>query len=302
MVDFPSYVKLYEEGVLEDRLEAILTRAAPCMLCPRQCLADRAGGDRGYCQAPYDLLLSSAAPHFGEESPLVGTHGSGTIFFTHCSLRCCFCQNYEISIRGEGISCSASALSDVMIDLQNKGCHNINFVTPTHYVHQIIKALPPAIEKGLRVPLVYNTSGYDSPDIIRLLEGIFDIYMPDIKFMDPRLASRYCHAENYPAVVTEVIHEMHRQVGDLTLDSNGIARKGLLIRHLQMPSAIDDSKAVLDLVARMSKNSYVNIMAQYHPCHEAHEFPEISRQITAHEHDEIIRHARSVNLDRAGRH
>lgn len=287
---------------MDDRLEAILTRAAPCMLCPRQCMADRIAGDKGYCQAPYDLLLSSASPHFGEEPPLAGAHGSGTIFFTHCNLRCCFCQNYETSIRGEGISCSADALSDIMMDLQGKGCHNINFVTPTHYIHQIIKALPLAIEKGLRVPLVYNTSGYDSPDIIRLLEGIFDIYMPDIKFMDPRFASRYCHAENYPAVVAEVIHEMYRQVGDLTLDDKGIALKGLIIRHLQMPSAVDDSKAVLDFIARMSLNSYVNIMTQYNPCHDAHEFPEISRRITTNEHDEIIQYARSVNLSRANRY
>ncbi|MBP1748826.1 MAG: radical protein [Deltaproteobacteria bacterium] len=302
MIDFPSYIKLYEQGIIDDRLEAILTRAAPCMLCPRQCMADRINGDTGYCQAPYDLLLSSASPHFGEEAPLVGTHGSGTIFLTHCNLRCCFCQNYEISIRGEGIRYTSAALSDLMMDLQNKGCHNINFVTPTHYIHQIIKALPLAIEKGLRVPLVYNTSGYDSPDTIRLLDGIFDIYMPDIKFMDPRFASRYCHAENYPTVVTEVIYEMHRQVGDLITDKSGIARKGLIIRHLQMPSLIDDSKAVLDFVTSMSRNSYVNIMSQYYPCHLAPEMPEISRRITADEHDEIIRYARSLGLVRANRH
>ena len=302
MIDFPSYIKLYEQGIIEDRLEEILTRAAPCMLCPRQCMADRISGDTGYCRAPYGLFLSSASPHFGEEPPLVGTHGSGTIFLTHCNLRCCFCQNYEISIRGEGMSLSAAALSDVMMDLQNMGCHNINFVTPTPYVHQIVKALPLAIEKGLRVPLVYNTGGYDFPDTIRLLEGIFDIYLPDIKFMDPRLASRYCHAENYPAVVAEVICEMYRQVGDLTVDERGVARRGLIIRHLQMPSALDDSKAVLDFVARVSVNSYVNIMTQYYPCHEAHEFPEISRRITAGEHEEIIRYARSLNLARANRH
>lgn len=302
MIDLPSYIKLYEQGIIEDRLEEILTRAAPCMLCPRQCMADRISGDTGYCRAPYGLFLSSASPHFGEEPPLVGTHGSGTIFLTHCNLRCCFCQNYEISIRGEGMSLSAAALSDVMMDLQNRGCHNINFVTPTPYVHQIVKALPLAIEKGLRLPLVYNTGGYDSSDTIRLLEGIFDIYMPDIKFMDPRLASRYCHAENYPAVVAEVIHEMYRQVGDLTVDERGVARRGLIIRHLQMPSALDDSKAVLDFVARVSVNSYVNIMTQYYPCHEAHEFPEISRRITAGEHEEIIRYARFLNLARANRH
>lgn len=299
MIDFPSYIKLYEQGLLEDRSQEIGTHASPCMLCPRRCMANRKDGEKGYCQAPYDLIVSSASPHFGEERPLVGTHGSGTIFFTHCNLRCCFCQNYEISIRGEGIKCAAAHLADIMLDLQNKGCHNINFVTPSHYTHQIVAALPLAIEKGLTIPLVYNTSGYDSLEIIKLLDGVIDIYMPDVKFMDPRLASRYCHAENYPVVAAEVLCEMHRQVGDLVLDDNGIARKGLIIRHLQMPSALDDSKAALDLIARISKNSFVNIMTQYYPCHRAGEFPELTRRITAGEHDEIIRYARSLGLKRA---
>ncbi len=302
MTDFPSYIKLYDQDILGDRLEAILTRANPCTLCPRQCMADRINEDRGFCQAPYDLFLSSSSPHFGEEPPLVGRHGSGTIFLTHCNLRCAFCQNYEISIHGEGISCTAGALSHVMMDLQNKGCHNINFVTPTHYIHQIIKALPMAIEKGLNIPLVYNTSGYDSPDIIRLLDGIFDIYMPDIKFMDPRLAARYCRAEDYPAIAAEAVAEMYKQVGDLVIDDNGIARKGLIIRHLVMPSSIDNSKAVLDFVARISRNSYVNIMSQYHPCHEAHAMPEISRKIMPDEHDAVIRYAHSLDLTRANRY
>lgn len=265
-------------------------------------MADRAAGDRGYCQAPYEIFLSSASPHFGEEPPISGTRGSGTIFFTHCNLRCSFCQNYEISIRGEGISCASAALADVMMDLQGKGCHNINFVTPTHYVHQVLKALPLAIEKGLTIPLVYNTSGYDSPETIRLLDGIFDIYMPDIKFMDPLLASRYCRAENYPAVIQEVIREMHRQVGDLVVDAGGIARRGLLIRHLQMPSAAGDSKAVLDFIAALSKNSFVNIMAQYYPCHLAGDMPEIARRISAEEHVEVIGYARSLGLTRAARY
>lgn len=302
MIDFPSYLKLYEEGTIGERLQDLLTRAAPCMLCPRECMADRAAGDRGYCQAPYEVYLSSASPHFGEEPPISGTSGSGTIFFTHCNLRCSFCQNYEISIRGEGISCATAALSDVMIDLQNKGCHNINFVTPTHYVHQIVKALPLAIEKGLTIPLVYNTGGYDSADTIKLLDGIFDIYMPDIKFMDPVLASRYCRADNYPAMIGEVIREMHGQVGDLVVNGSGIARRGLVIRHLQMPSALTDSKAVLDFVAGISRNSYVNIMSQYHPCHLAREMPEISRGITAQEHEEAVSYARSIGLVRANRY
>ncbi|MBP7529554.1 MAG: hypothetical protein KA801_16660, partial [Syntrophorhabdaceae bacterium] len=277
--------------------------STPCILCPRRCMADRMGGDRGYCNAPYDLYVSSASPHFGEEEPLVGTGGSGTIFMTHCNLRCAFCQNFDISIRGEGISCSAAALADVMLDLQRKGCRNINFVTPTHYIHQIVRALPLAIEKGLTVPLVYNTGGYDSQDVIGLLEGIFDIYMPDIKFMNPALASRYCRAEDYPAVVSTVVKEMHRQVGDLVTDENGIARRGLLIRHLVMPGAGEDTRAVLDFIAsEISRDSYVNIMSQYYPCHRADDLPEISRRITGREYEGALAYARSIGLTRASRH
>ncbi|NLT23769.1 MAG: radical SAM protein [Syntrophorhabdus sp.] len=303
MTDFPSYVRLHEEGVLGDRLEQILGLASPCMLCPRQCMVDRTTGDRGYCQAPYGLYVSSASPHFGEEGPLVGTGGSGTIFMTHCNLRCVFCQNHDISIRGEGVSCSAAALADVMTDLQRKGCHNINLVTPTHYVHQIVRALPSAIEKGLTIPLVYNSGGYDSPEVLRFLDGIFDIYMPDIKFLDTALAARYCHAEDYPSVVWKAVKEMHRQVGDLVVDERGIARRGLIIRHLVMPGAAADTRKVLERIgAELSPDSYVNIMAQYYPCHRASEFPEISRRISMEEFEDAVRYGRSIGLTRASRH
>ncbi len=303
MTDFPSYLGSYAEGLIDERLEEILCLASPCMLCPRQCMADRMGDDRGYCQAPYGLKISSASPHFGEEEPLVGTGGSGTIFMTHCNLRCVFCQNYDISIRGEGVSCSAEALADIMMDLQGKGCHNINFVTPTHYVHQIVKALPSAIEKGLNIPLVYNSGGYDSLETLRLLDGIFDIYMPDIKFLDPALAARYCQAEDYPSVAWEAVKEMYRQVGDLVTDERGIARRGLIIRHLVMPGAAQDTRRVLDrIAAELSPGSYVNIMAQYYPCHRAAEFPEISQRLAAGEHEDAIRYARSIGLTRASRH
>lgn len=303
MTDFPAYMRLYEEDMLGDRLEEILCLASPCMLCPRQCMADRMGGERGYCQAPYDLYVSSASPHFGEEGPLVGTGGSGTIFLTHCNLRCVFCQNCDISIRGEGVSCSSGALADVMLNLQAKGCHNIHFLTPTHYVHQIVKALPRAIEKGLTIPLVYNSGGYDSLDTLRLLEGVFDIYMPDIKFLDPALAGRYCQAEDYPTVAWEAVKEMHRQVGDLVIDERGIARRGLIIRHLVMPGATADTRRVLkQIAAGISPDSYVNIMAQYYPCHRAGEFPEISRKPSAAECEEAVSYALSLGLTRASRH
>jgi len=296
-------MRLYSENGIEGRLEALLSLASPCMICPRQCMADRMGGDRGFCQAPYSLYISSASPHFAEEAPLVGTGGSGTIFMTHCNLRCAFCQNYDISIRGEGISCSAAALADVMMDLQGKGCHNINFVTPTHYAYQILKALPLAIEKGLTVPLVYNSGGYDSLEVLRLLDGVFDIYMPDIKFLHPSLASRYCQAEDYPAVVSAAVKEMFRQVGDLVTDDRGIAERGLIIRHLVMPGASEDTRRVLAYVAsELSLSSYLNIMSQYYPCHRAAEFPEISRRLASEEYEEALRYARSIGLTRASRH
>lgn len=303
MAHFPSYLETYSRGILDERLGELATLLTPCTLCPRKCMADRKGGGRGYCNAPYEIYISSAVPHFGEEDPLTGIKGSGTIFLTHCNLRCAFCQNYETSILGEGIACSSAALSDVMINLQDRGCHNINFVTPTHYVPQIVRALVPAIEKGLTIPLVYNTSGYDSPEVIELLDGIFDIYMPDIKFLDRRLSSRYCRADDYPGIVAAVVKEMHRQVGDLVTDENGIATRGLIIRHLMMPSCADDTKAVLDFIAsEVSSGSYVNIMAQYRPCHQAAEFPEITRGITSTEHEKAISYARSIGLIRASHH
>lgn len=302
MTDFPSYINLYSDGVLEDRLESLVSFADPCRLCPRRCMADRAQGERGFCRAPYELCVSSASPHFGEEPPLVGKGGSGTIFFTHCSLRCSFCQNYEISIYGKGERCGTSALSDIMLELQRKGCHNINLVTPTHYIYQIVKALPMAIEKGLSIPLVYNTGGYDSLEVIKLLDGIIDVYMPDVKFMDRNLASRYCQAENYPDVVTTVVREMFRQVGDLVTDDEGIARRGIIVRHLQMPSAAEDTRAVLDFVASISRGCYINIMSQYYPCYNAEQIPEISRRITLNEHEAALDYARSINLTRASRY
>ena len=302
MADFPSYLATYSNGALDEKLEEFATLLGPCMLCPRKCMADRRTEDLGYCKAPYEIYISSAASHFGEERPLTGAGGSGTIFFTHCNLKCAFCQNYEISIFGEGVECSSAALSNIMINLQDKGCHNINFVTPTHYVPQIVSALPSAIEKGLRVPLVYNTSGYDSVEVIKLLDGIIDIYMPDIKFMDSSLSLKYCRAVDYPVIVREVVKEMHRQVGNLVTDENGIAKRGLIIRHLMMPSCADDTKAVLDFIAGgISSDSYVNIMAQYYPCHRAAEFPEIARGITPGEHEEALSYAGSIGLTRASR-
>lgn len=303
MVYFPLYLETYSSGLLDEKLESLRSLLDPCMMCPRQCMADRAGGSPGYCRAPHSLCIASVSPHFGEEKPLVGTNGSGTIFLSHCNLRCVFCQNHDISIYGGGTTCSSGDLSRMMLDLQQLGCHNINFVTPTHYVAQIVQALPRAIDGGLSVPLVYNTSGYDSVEVIRLLEGIFDIYMPDIKFLDAGVSAKYCQASNYPVIVSEAVKEMHRQVGDLLIGEDGIARRGILFRHLVMPGLSTDTAKVLDFIAgEISLRSYVNIMAQYHPCHRALDFPEIYRGPTRTEYEGALEHAKSIGLIRASRY
>jgi len=216
-----GYLALYREGNLDERIAEAQQRLSPCRVCPRHCKVDRLSDEKGICQTGVKAVVSSYAPHFGEESPLVGSGGSGTIFFTHCNLLCIFCQNYEISHLGQGIETDPGQLAAMMVSLQRQGCHNINFVTPSHVVPQILVALPKAIEKGLTVPLVYNSSGYDSLETLKLLEGIVDIYMPDFKFWDKDLAKRYAKAPDYPEVAQKAILEMYRQVGDLVMDDEG---------------------------------------------------------------------------------
>ena len=244
-------------------------------------------------------MISSAFSHFGEEPPLVGSHGSGTIFLTHCNLKCVFCQNYDISHLGEGKSITPSELAQYMIGLQQRGCHNINFVTPTHYVPQIVAALPEAIELGLTLPLVYNCGGYESLEVIKLLDGIFDIYMPDTKFSHEEHGARYSNALDYPQVLQEVLREMHRQVGDLMLDEQGIAYHGLLIRHLVMPHEVAGTREIMAFIAQhVSIDSYVNIMDQYRPIYRAGEYQEIDRSITSREYREAIGFATEEGLHR----
>ena len=269
-----------------------------CALCPRNCGANRLKGEEGFCRAPSRLMVSSIGPHFGEEPPLVGWKGSGTIFFTHCNLRCVFCQNYDISHLGNGNLCSHEDLADFMLWLQNRGCHNINLVTPTHYLHQILKALYKAAQKGLSLPLVYNCGGYESVEIIKRLHGLVDIYMPDIKFFDPDACSKYLHAPDYGKVVREVVKEMHSQVGNLVLQK-GLATRGLLIRHLIMPGWTDDAKKIVDFIAQeISSDTYLNIMTQYRPYYRAQEFPEIARRPTTREYQEIRSHADTLGVNR----
>jgi putative pyruvate formate lyase activating enzyme len=244
-------------------------------------------------------MISSAFSHFGEEPPLVGSHGSGTIFLTHCNLQCVFCQNYDISHLGEGKAITVSELAQYMIGLQQRGCHNINFVTPTQYVPQIVAALPGAIELGLTIPLVYNCGGYESLEVIKLLEGIFDIYMPDTKFSQEEQGARYSNASDYPQVLQEVLREMHRQVGDLVLNEQGVATHGLLIRHLVMPDGVAGTREIMAFIAQhVSIDSYVNIMDQYRPLYRAGEYPEIDRPISSLEYREAIEIAKAEGLHR----
>ncbi len=295
----PSYIALHEKGELRRRIASLREILAPCRLCPRQCRVDRLKGEVGYCKAGASLKVSSAFPHFGEEAPLVGYHGSGTIFLAHCNLRCVFCQNYDISHQGAGEEVSPSTLARAMLRLQELGCHNINFVTPTHYVAQILAALPEAVERGLRLPIVYNCSGYESIEVIRLLDGIVDIYMPDAKFMDEAHSKRFCNAPDYPSVLRGALKEMHRQVGDLVINPQGIAERGLLVRHLVMPGGVASSKEVFEFIAReLSIHTYVNIMDQYRPLYRADEFPEIDRRITHREYREAVNMAKEVGLYR----
>ncbi len=299
MTSFPSYIKLSETRELGQRIQALNSLLETCRLCPRECRVNRLKGDAGYCGAGSELTVSSAFPHFGEEPPLVGHRGSGTIFLTHCNLKCVFCQNYDISHQGKGEQISASDLSRIMLRLQDMGCHNINFVTPTHYASQIVASLPEAIERGLRLPIVYNCSGYESVEVIQLLDGIVDIYMPDAKFLEVKYAELFSCAPDYPEILKAVLKEMHRQVGNLRINALGIAERGLLIRHLVMPNGVASSGEVLRFIAEeISTESYVNIMDQYRPEYRAHEHPEINRRITHKEYLEAIQIARRYHLYR----
>ena len=294
-----GYLTLHEQGKLADRIAEARKRFSPCRVCPRHCNVDRLADEKGICRTGARAVVSSYSPHFGEESPLVGSGGSGTIFLTHCNLLCVFCQNYEISHLGQGVETDAGQLSSMMISLQHQGCHNINFVTPTHVVPQIIEALPKAVEKGLTVPLVYNSSGYDSVETLQLLDGLFDIYMPDFKFWSGDSAKRFAKAPDYPEVARKAIKEMHRQVGDLVMNEEGVAVKGLLVRHLVMPGGLDETREILRFLARdVSRNTYVNVMDQYRPCGKAHQYPPIDRRLTNEEFQEALRLAEDAGLHR----
>ena len=294
----PSYLKLDESGELDRRAEKLYKALGSCELCPRKCGKNRLAGEKGYCKSGKELIISSYNPHFGEEEVLVGKGGSGTIFLTNCNLGCLYCQNYDISHLGLGKETSVERAAEMMIELQSGGCCNVNFVTPTHFAPQLVKAIKVGVENGLRLPIVWNCGGYESVDVIRSLDGIVDIYMPDMKYGSGEPAKRYSDASDYFERCKEAVKEMHRQVGDLRLDG-GIAYRGLLIRHLVLPNELAGSEEILEFVAKeISVNSYVNIMSQYRPEGEAYKYQELNRPVTREEFMKVVSIARELGLTR----
>ena len=298
----PAYITALENGLLEKNAQIAKKRLAACNLCPRNCVVNRLEGDKGVCQTGVQAYISSYNAHFGEEAPLVGENGSGTIFFTHCNLNCLFCQNFDISQEGQGQEITDEQLAQVMLSLQKAGCHNINFVTPSHVVPQILSALIIAAGEGLHLPLVFNTSAYDKVSTLKLLDGIVDIYMPDFKFWDPEVARMACNAEDYPEIARKALLEMHRQVGDLAINSEGIAQRGLLVRHLVLPQGQAGTRKIMHFLAtRISTNSYVNIMKQYRPCGHAHKVESLARQPSRQDFEAAYEAARAEGIQRLDR-
>jgi len=295
----PSYVRLYREGEFAHRVEEALRLMEACRLCPRSCGVDRLNGQTGYCRTGRRARVASYNAHFGEESPLVGRNGSGTIFFSSCNLLCSFCQNFEISHLNDGIEASPDQIAGMMTALMGRGCHNINLVTPTHVMPQMLEALEIAIGDGLTIPIVYNSGGYESVEALRLLDGIVDIYMPDFKFWGESWADRFCQAPDYPDVARAAIREMHRQVGDLVLDREGVAVRGMLIRHLVMPNGVAGTGDIMSFLAEaISIDTYVNVMDQYRPCGQADKDPAINRRLTSLEYREAVAATQAAGLHR----
>lgn len=294
----PGYIKLHKSGELKRRGEKLWQMMEKCELCPRMCWVNKLKGERGFCGANSQLEISSFHPHFGEERPLVGGGGSGTIFLTHCSLRCVFCINWEISQGGEGNPRSIEGFANMMLSLQKIGCPNINFVTPTHYSPHILLAVDIAASRGLKVPLVYNTCGWERVEILKVLDGIVDIYLPDFKYSDGQMASKYSSgAMAYPEITKSALLEMNRQVGTAKPAGEGIMRRGLMIRHLVMPNNVSGTRQVIEWIAdNLPKDTYLNLMSQYTPMYKATDYPEISRRITREEYSAAISYAKAAGL------
>ncbi len=282
---YPSYLTLYKDGRLAERADKAFSLLESCSLCPRRCGVNRLKDEEGFCRTGRLAKVYSYMPHFGEEPPISGHCGSGTIFFSGCNMACVYCQNYKFSQLNEGREVESSELAHFMLELQELGCHNINLVTPTHVLPQILKALSLAIPTGLRLPLVYNTGGYELPEVIRLLEGIVDIFLPDMRYAEDRLSMKYSNAPDYPEYNQATVKQMHQQVGTAQIDEQGLIGKGLIIRHLVLPDNIAGTSKIMRFIAQeISSQTYISLMSQYLPCHKAGEYPELSRRISQQEY------------------
>jgi len=296
-LEYPRYLNITEEE-FDRRIEKAYKLLSSCEVCPRKCGVNRLEGERGFCRSSEDVIFSSYNAHFGEEPPLSGNFGSGTIFFTNCNLKCVYCQNYPISQLGNGNKVSLSELIKVMLALQKRKCHNINLVTPTHFVPQIIKSIKTAAKMGLDIPIVYNTSGYESVGTLKLLDGIVDIYLPDARYADNEVARKYSSAPNYFGIVKKALREMHLQVGDLAVGKNGIARSGLIVRHLVLPEDLSGTKKIMHFIAReISPHTYISLMAQYFPAYQAGQFPLLSRRINGGEYRKALESFKEEGLE-----
>ncbi|MBM7624432.1 radical SAM protein [Sporohalobacter salinus] len=294
----PNYLKLYQSGELATRVEKAYNILQDCTLCPHHCHVDRSNDEIGYCQTGNEIKIASYGPHFGEEPPLIGSYGSGTIFFSNCNLKCIYCQNYDISQHQSGNTVTVQELAEIMISLQNKECHNINFVTPSHMVHALLAATLKSCEMGLNIPLVYNSGGYDDKKILQLLDGVIDIYMPDVKYADENTALKYSKIPNYPDIVKEALKEMHQQVGNLKTKDN-TAVQGLIIRHLILPDNLAGTEEIMNFIAnKLSTDTYINIMDQYYPAYKAVDYKTLNRKINESEFKEAIKLAKNKGLTR----
>jgi len=294
---YPRYLNIKEEE-FDRRIEKAYKLLSPCEVCPRKCGVKRLEGERGFCRSDEEVIVSSYNAHFGEEPPLSGNLGSGTIFFTNCNLKCVYCQNYPISQLRNGNKVNLSELAKIMLALQKRKCHNINLVTPTHFVPQILKSLKSAIKMGLHIPIVYNTSGYDSVNTLKLLDGVVDIYLPDARYADNEIALKYSSAPGYFEIMKKALKEMHRQVGDLVRDKIGVACSGLIVRHLVLPEGLSDTRRIMRFIAReISPHTYISLMAQYFPAYQAEQFPLLSRRINREEYREAFQAFQEEGLE-----
>lgn len=285
----PKYLKAYRDRVLQERADRLYRELENCEICPRNCKVNRLEDKIGFCKTGKKAMVYSYFSHYGEEPAISGENGSGTIFFSHCNLRCLYCQNYEFSQQGLGKEVGEEGLASCMLELQKQGCHNINFVTPTHVLPQILKALILAIEKGLNIPLVYNASGYDSEKTLKLLEGIIDVYLPDARYGDSAPALKYSQAKDYPAINKTALKEMYRQVGTAKINDAGVIESGLIIRHLVLPNNLSSTDKIMRFIAQeLSPDTYISLMSQYFPCHKAKDYPELSRRITQDEYQKAM--------------